>query len=374
MMWFAVFASLYLLCISIWVYKQPQSGFAWTSSLFGSAFPFQTLLILALLSFWQWQEASWVLVLNFFTAGLLLKPVVIFFTRKDAFDTELQKAFPLSSPPPFRPRFLELFLLHNWLPRPTKKIQVANRDGEKLDIDIYAVTPEAPCIVQIYGGGFSQGGPHQLANYNHFLNSLGYSVVCISYRFIPEHQWPSQLEDVLDIYKKLAESPQEFGLTTQEFIFSGRSAGGHLALAAAFRLQDPRVRGVISFYPLVDFEMFYTDGREGDILDSPNRAVKLLGAAPGQNPAIYKDINPLTFANKNSPPVLFFHGDRDSVVPLRQSKTLLSGLKSAGTPCCFVKLPYDTHGFDVNLHSMGGQKCTYAIRHFLKFLNKRSFW
>jgi len=358
-----------LLVIAVWIYRQPQSGTAWVMSLVGSVFPVYCVLFLILLSSLELTASPLMavfLAMNAFTAGLLLWPVISFLSRGDELTKKLIEVFPWSSAKSFRPSILKLFLLQDWRTNTQHEYQVANRKGDLLTVQVYpAQDLQAPCIYQIHGGAYSRGDYKQLTNYNRFLNKLGYSVVATSYRFIPETMWPAQFEDVMDVFQEIANNTNKYGLKAQEFVISGRSAGGHLALLSGLRLQDPRVRGIISFYPLVDFKVFSDKGYASDLLNTPKLINELLQAKPNENPAIYADINPVNFISDKTPPVLLIHGDRDSVVSLEHSLIMNSHLKAAGRRSYLLQLPYESHGFDVNLNGPGGQVTAYSIRHFL---------
>lgn len=361
--------SCLLLTISAWVYHQPQSNWAWMSSLMASVFPIFCVIFLILLSWMQSKgnrRSGFFLAMNVLTTCLLLWPVGQFFYRGNDFQKGLELAFPVREQTDFKPSFGKLLLLQDWSESNAPQYKVANRDGDMLSIQVFpAQDTSAPCIFQIHGGGYSKGSYQQLANYARYLNLLGYSVVSTSYRFIPEFQWPAQLEDVIDVYQEVASAPAKYGLQAKEFILSGRSAGAHLALAAGMRLKDARIRGVIAFYPVVDFKLFHEKGYAGDLLDSPTLLNQLLQSTPTTNPQIYADINPVNFITPYAPPVLLLHGDRDSVVPVDHSRIMAEYLTAARVPNYFLQLPYESHGFDINLNGPGGQAASFAVKQFL---------
>jgi acetyl esterase/lipase len=361
--------SCIILILSVWVYQQPQNSWAWMSSLLASVFPVFCVIFLIFLSWIQShgsKRSGFFLAMNVLTTCLLLWPVGQFFYRGNAFQNELVQVFPTKEYKIFEPSVLKLFTLQDWFNSDAPKYQVANRHGDPLNIQVFpAQNLSAPCVFQIHGGGYSKGDYRQLANYARFLNSLGYSVVSTSYRFIPEHPWPAQLEDVVDVFQEIASSPQKYGLQAKDFILSGRSAGGHLALAAGLKLKDPRIRGIISFYPVVDFKLFFETGYPGDLLDSPTLLSQLLRSTPLSNPAIYADVNPVNDISPYSPPVLLLHGDRDSVVPVRHSQIMAEHLRAARIPHYLLELPYESHAFDLNLNGPGGQAASFAVRQFL---------
>lgn len=312
------------------------------------------------------RRSGFFLAINVLTIALLLWPVGNFFYRGNNFQTKLARAFPVKQQQDFYPSLAKLFLLQDWSDSQSPQYEVANRAGDLLPIQVFpAENPAAPCVFQIHGGGYSKGNYRQLANYARFLNSLGYSVVSTSYRFIPANPWPAQLEDVIDVYQEIASAPEKYGLQAKEFILSGRSAGAHLALAAGMRLKDARIRGVISFYPVVDFKLFSEKSYPGDLLDSPTLLNQLLQSTPDTNPKVYADINPVNFITPYAPPVLLLHGDRDSVVPYDHSRIMAEYLTAARVPNYFLELPFESHAFDLNLNGPGGQAASFAVHQFL---------
>jgi dipeptidyl aminopeptidase/acylaminoacyl peptidase len=50
----------------------------------------------------------------------------------------------------------------------------------------------------------------------------------------------------------------------------------------------------------------------------------------GEDPALLKSGSPVTWATKDDPPFLIFHGTKDAIVPLVQSERLAESLKTAG--------------------------------------------
>lgn len=361
--------SCLLLTLSAWVYHQPQNSWAWMSSLIASVFPLFCVVFLVLLSWLQSKgnlRSGFFLAMNVLTACLLLWPVGQFFYRGNDFQKHLAAAFPVREQTDFVPSLGKLFLLQDWSGSNSPQYEVANRNGQMLSIQVFpAKDTSAPCVFQIHGGGYSKGSYRQLANYARFLNSLGYSVVSTSYRFIPENPWPAQIEDVIDVYQEVASAPEKFGLQAKGFILSGRSAGAHLALSAGMRLKDARIRGVIAFYPVVDFKLFHEKGYAGDLLDSPTLLNQLLQSTPATNPKIYADINPVNFITPYAPPVLLLHGDRDSVVPMDHSRIMAEYLTAARVPNYFLQLPYESHAFDINFNGPGGQAASFAVKQFL---------
>src|SRR5713101_160131 len=81
-----------------------------------------------------------------------------------------------------------------------KGVVYAHGGGHDLQCDIYSPlvgATNAPCIIQIHGGGWRQGArdmPGMLAS-GVLLSQRGYVCVSITYRLTPEAPWPAQLHD-----------------------------------------------------------------------------------------------------------------------------------------------------------------------------------
>ena len=56
----------------------------------------------------------------------------------------------------------------------------------------------------------------------------------------------------------------------------------------------------------------------------------MIGAAPLLRPDLAKAASPLTYIDKNDPPFLIYHGEKDNVVSNKQSKLFSAWLKYRG--------------------------------------------
>jgi acetyl esterase/lipase len=90
-------------------------------------------------------------------------------------------------------------------------------------------------ILYIPGGGFILG-PHQV--HRTFLARLSQAAAArtllIDYRLAPEHTFPAPLEDCLTAYQWLLEE----GVSPEQLIIAGESAGGNLTLTTMLTLRD----------------------------------------------------------------------------------------------------------------------------------------
>ena len=240
---------------------------------------------------------------------------------------------------------------------------------EPLDVDVYrANRPDgalAPCVVMIHGGGWDGGDRKQLAAQNHRLARRGYAVAAISYRLAPANVWPAQYEDVVATLNYLAREAVELGIDRTRLVLFGRSAGGQLATAVAYRSGNPAIRGVAAFYAPHDLHFAWSMTKERDVLDSFKLMRQYLGGSPEERKESFDGASAYLWANPRVPPTLLVHGQIDSLVWHRQSERLAERLATEGVPHLFLSLPWATHAFDFNASGPGGQLSFYALDAFL---------
>lgn len=241
-------------------------------------------------------------------------------------------------------------------------------DGERLPLVLYAradAPRPLPVVVAIHGGSWSSGSPDQLPAINRYLAGRGYAVAAIGYRLAPGAPFPAAHEDVLAAVTWLAREGPALDLDPRRVVLLGRSAGGHLALLAAYTAKDPAIRGVVAYYPPTDLVWSWEHPSNPWVFDSPGVLRAFLGGSPAERPDAYRAASPLGFAAAHVPPTLLLHGGRDELVFLRQSQRLEERLRELGVAHLLVTLPWATHGCDANLAGPSGQLGTFAIERFL---------
>ena len=119
----------------------------------------------------------------------------------------------------------------------------------------------------------------------------------------------------------------------------GFSAGGHLASMLGLSKNNnienffmPGTNKSFSIKAVVDFygpaELLLFPGN--DDVKSPESL--LIGAAPLARPDLSKAASPVTYVDKNDPPFLIIHGEKDNMVSVKQSQLLKAWLNLAGVP------------------------------------------
>jgi acetyl esterase/lipase len=240
---------------------------------------------------------------------------------------------------------------------------------KSLKLDLYQpenMTAPQPLIVMIHGGSWNGGNRAQLPAFPRFLAQGGYAVASISYRHAPKHPFPAAVDDVFRAIDFLKRHAVEARIDVTRVVLIGRSAGGQLALSAAYSGREPAIRGVVSFYGPSDLVLGYEHPSRRWVLDSKSVLEKYLGGPPTAQPERYAAASPINFVNAATPPTLLIHGSLDPTVWPEQSQLLAARLQSSGRPHLLLQLPWGTHGCDAALNGPSGQLSLYAIDRFLR--------
>lgn len=238
---------------------------------------------------------------------------------------------------------------------------------KELALDFYSSNEKKkkPCVIVIHGGSWSEGDRKQLPDLNSYLASKGYCVAAIDYRLAPEFKSPAPVEDTKDAIHYLTENSEKLNIDTNNFILLGRSAGGQIALVAAYTFHDARIKGVISFYAPAD--MVWGAKIKGNplVLNTEKVFADYLGGNFSQVPEKYHESSSCDYVNANSPPTLLIHGEIDAMVAFHHSELLKAKLDENHVKNYFLNLPAATHGCDYNISGPSGQLSTFAVERFI---------
>jgi acetyl esterase/lipase len=244
----------------------------------------------------------------------------------------------------------------------------ASYGPQQLVLDIYQPprrAAAAPGLLVVHGGSWQSGDPTQFRELNRYLAGRGYLVAALSYRLAPTHPFPAARDDVFAALAYLRTHSAELGLDPERLVLLGRSAGGQLALLAAYSSPDPGIRGVIAFYAPADLRYGYANPGNPRVLDGQATLRAYLGGTPQSAPAAYEAASPINFVQAGSPPTLLVHGSRDELVSPMHSELLAARLAEQGLPHLLLRLPWATHACDYHFGGPSGQLSTYAVEHFL---------
>jgi acetyl esterase/lipase len=232
---------------------------------------------------------------------------------------------------------------------------------QRLDLYLPANASPArpvPALVWVHGGGWTTGDRARARekNIGTTLAGWGIAVASISYQLGPG-AWPRNLHDVKNAVRFLRARGADYGIDGRRIALGGGSAGGHLALLAAFtadREFEPStpypgvsnaVRTVVDFYGPTNHLTRRKADAAGNSTNEPH-----LGNAEtvfGADRAILAATSPVTHVRRDVPPVFIAHGTADATVPADQSRELAAALAAAGATHELVLLPGIGHTFDL---------------------------
>ena len=115
--------------------------------------------------------------------------------------------------------------------------------------------PSDPVMINIHGGGLFASYKEVNAHFNYEIAKMGYTVVSLSYRRIPETTLWHQVDDIMHAFSFLEKNGERLGLNLDSLYISGDSAGGGLSLALIMYLRDHNIdlpHGVITMSAWTD--------------------------------------------------------------------------------------------------------------------------
>lgn len=253
-------------------------------------------------------------------------------------------------------------------------------DGTKLVLDVWPTQRVLadglrPAVLRVHGGGWINGQRSSLADWDVWLNALGYDVFEVAYRILPLAHWEDEVGDVKCALGWLTANAAKYQIDPARISIMGYSAGGNLAMLAAYSAGDPRlppscdttvnpVRSVINFYGPSELALLYHSS--GSLQFTQDALRRYIGGAPAEYPERYYVLSPLNHVGANTPATITLLGTSDRIVPTEQAEILHQRLTKAGAVQEMYLLPGNDHGFDVNWGGFGAQVARTKIEQFLQ--------
>ncbi|HEY4380836.1 MAG TPA: alpha/beta hydrolase [Acidobacteriaceae bacterium] len=250
-----------------------------------------------------------------------------------------------------------------------------------LHLDVYTVpsTKPTPVVIQLHGGGWIRGDrPSSSRSFGPFF-AAGMAVVAVEYRNAKDAPSPGAMQDVRCAMSWVKKNAAKYNFDANRVVTWGGSAGGHLALMAAYAptsfnppgcTDQPKVVAVIDMYGASDVASALTYPGSRDFthqwigLDLPlppdpapapaaTTAPASTASAEPANPdgmprprrqaprwpdpteavlARAREASPLTYIHPGLPPTFIINGDQDHTYEPTQSYRLKAALDAAHIP------------------------------------------
>jgi acetyl esterase/lipase len=223
------------------------------------------------------------------------------------------------------------------------------RESGPLKADLYVPKGDGPfpTFIVVHGGAWASGTKAQLAGVARGLAERGYTTAAISYRLAPQDTFPAQIHDCQAAVRWLRTNATTYKVDPERIGGYGYSAGGHLvALLGALDDDDFREEDVPKDAPSARLQIVVAGGAPCDFRMLPSDSQRLaywLGGTPGDKPEAYRQASPATYVTSDDPPMFFFHGGADEIVPIRSPKQMVEKLKEAGVDVEFYEIPDAGH-------------------------------
>lgn len=199
--------------------------------------------------------------------------------------------------------------------------------GPSQKYDIYrpsnwVVRPKMPALVWLHGGSWTVGDKSTESAVATAVASLGVSVIVPNYTF-----GSGSVGDVSLIAKNIFEVAATMNIDSNKISLGGGSAGAHLALMAATKLESRRVpRCVISVAGPTDLPYIMTQ-----VVDYPV-TVDIVRSVFGENNATLRNNSPIYGINSlnSTTKFLIAHQRLDNLVPFTQATRMVDAMKGNG--------------------------------------------
>ncbi len=220
-----------------------------------------------------------------------------------------------------------------------------------------------PGIAFFHGGGWRAGSPSQFFAHSHHLASLGMLAVSFQYRLRDANDTTpfDAVADAQAAIRWLREHADAFNLDPDCLAAGGGSAGGHLSLCTALtpelepqpELPSCRPKAICAFNPVVNTgdEGYGGRARLGDRCE---------------------DISPHHHIRPGSPPMIIFHGDADTTVPIDTVYKFRDEMEKQGNRCEVVTYPDMPHAF-FNYGKFDGKPFESTVAKMVDFLRELGY-
>lgn len=177
-------------------------------------------------------------------------------------------------------------------------------------MDVYLpagrTTLDTPLLIYIHGGAWIDGDKSEFLQVKSALESEfpGYAFISLNYRLFDftsgSNGIRDQEQDIIAAFDYIESQLSQWNIS-DDFVISGASAGGHLALLHAYKNNTSDIKAAVVFFPPTDLiELFPFSNFTSLGLTA------LLDGTPTTSKMVYLDLSPITHVDPLDVPTIFF--------------------------------------------------------------------
>jgi acetyl esterase/lipase len=261
---------------------------------------------------------------------------------------------------------------------PDESVVYASPGGQPLTVDAYLPAPApgtaVPAVVLAHAGGFRTFDKSDLRGTARWLADHGVAAYAVDYRLATATTptWDKAPQDLVCALGWVHANAARHHVDAGRISLGGMSAGGVLALGAAYRLHDRTITSpcgptpappasVIGFYSGFDVEQMWNLDVDG----SREAATWFTGGTPAEHPDRYREASPSAHLTPGLMPALLLVGDRDRSVAVRAVTDFAAALARSGAEVRVETLAFGVHAFDDAYGSIAAQTSRRILLDFL---------
>jgi acetyl esterase/lipase len=261
----------------------------------------------------------------------------------------------------------------------SKEVIYGRKDGMALTLTVLTPKekPNGKAIISVLSGNWisSERTRNRFPEWSKVYIENGYTVFGVMVGSQPRYTIPEEIVDLKRAVRFIRYHAKEYNIDAAKIGITGSSSGGHLSLmiATADESADPRsadpvdkvsarVQAAAVFFPPTDFINYGGPNTSGKINQAGLVMARVAAAFDfkvwndttgtfvsitdtEKRLAIAREISPVNSVSADDPPVLIIHGNKDILVPMQQSESMIARLKEAKVPCEFIVKENAGHGW-----------------------------
>jgi len=295
---------------------------------------------------------------------------------------------------------------------PTASQPAGSNDSKSLPDIVYKSTPTGdlrldllypeskpasgkfPLVVYTHGGGWAAGSRKKGVSGGPIADAVagfvknGFCVALVEYRLCKDGQVKIRdcVTDAKDAVRYLAKNSAKYSIDPERVFTFGDSAGGQIAQMLLLTPPDSlpgdrNLAGVpykmvagVSWYGPCDFEnmeLFRADPKKpardrfGGRICPPDTAAE-------EKLRLYREVSPVNYLSKSSPPLLMVQGDGDTTIPVHHARYMKEKAEAIGAPVEILIIENAGHNWRTADETIRGKVPTQGlIDRSVEFLAQR---